>query len=160
MSKRIIATYVFLLLFFASAHQSFAQTPKKQPAKSDILKGAEIEAAGKKFQQHADDGKKYAGKKILRQRTAQTVGIPLVINKIPGKNYLIIIETYSNDPESINLKKDIKEYLSKLGYTNIKANVTAYFAEECKYKPCSVMILDNPQAFDIFIAPCYEAYAK
>lgn len=160
MSKQILANGFLLLLLVTSVGICIAQTPKKETKKTNILEGSEIDAAGKTFKQHGDEGKKYANRKILRQRSALSVGIPSVLNKIPGKNYLIIIETYSNDPESLNLKKDIKEYLQKQSYTNIKANITAYFTEECKYKPCSVMILDNPQAFDIFIAPCYEAYAK
>lgn len=95
---------------------------------------------------------------IVAQRTAITVGIPKVLNRIPSKSYEVLLEVYENDPESLNLRENIKQYLRENGYTNVKSNVHTFFGEDFKYRPCDVAILDDSISFVLFIPPCNKAY--
>ncbi len=95
---------------------------------------------------------------IVAQRTALSVGIPKILNRIPSKSYEVLIEVYEQDPESLNLRENIKHYLRDKGYTNVKSNVHTFFGEDFKYRPCDVAILDDSLAFILFVPPCEKAY--
>jgi hypothetical protein len=129
-------------LLFAIHCNAQTKQPKEQPAK-------QMRVGGKAF----EEGKtqKRTG---THQRHVTDVGMEQVIAKIPSKNAPIIIETYSKDIESITLRDEIKAYLKNKGYSNVKAITESFFEKGFKYKECSIGIFDNPQAFDIFIAPC------
>jgi hypothetical protein len=139
--------YSLLLLVFLST-PGFAQTAKK---KGGVQFPSQLHVGEKMFEEGSAQKRK-----STHQRHAADVGMAELISKIPGKSYPILIETYSKDEESITLRDEIKTYLKNKGYTNIKIVAQAYFEKGFKYKECSIGIFDNPQAFDIFIAPCYK----
>lgn len=95
---------------------------------------------------------------IINPRTAQSVGIPKILSRIPSKTSEIILETYSNDKESMNLKYDIRNYLSKQGFTNIKTNVQPFYGEDFTFRQCDVAIMNMAGAIVLFIPPCEKAY--
>lgn len=121
-----------------------------QPAKKNGAQlPSQMQVGGKMFEENKTQ--KHKG---THQRHVQDVGIDQVTARIPSKNTAIVIEVYSKDVESLNLQTEIKNYLKNKGYTNVKAITQSYFEKGFKYKECSIGIFDNPQAFDIFIAPC------
>lgn len=97
---------------------------------------------------------------IVKQRTAESENIGKILNRIPYKNYQIVLETYTQDKESLNLKNDIKRYLMQRGYTDIKTNVHPFYGKDFKYRQCNVAIMDEAGSFIFFIPPCARAYKR
>lgn len=95
---------------------------------------------------------KIKGKKY--QRKLADMNVQKIIAGIPRKDYPIVIETFSNDEESITLKKELTAYLKKQGYTNFRNFTQALFGSDFKYKECTMAVLYDPDIYDIFIAPC------
>jgi hypothetical protein len=105
-------------------------------------------------------GKSSEKRPIIAQRTAASTGIPKILSRIPSKTYEIMLEVYENDPESLKLRDDIRQFLRNKGYTNIKSNVQSYYGENFKFRECDLAILDDASTFVLFIPPCNKAYKQ
>lgn len=97
---------------------------------------------------------------IISQRTAYSVGIPKILNRIPRKDYPILLENYAKDKESLTLKSMIKDFLLEKGYTDVKTNVQPLYGDDFTFRQCDVAIMEMGGMFVIFIPPCEKSYQK
>ena len=141
--------YVITMLLTLAGYGGYAQV-----ADAEALK------AGDKMYYAAGADTAMLKGTISAQRSAEGVGIGKILNRIPDKRKEIVLETYTKDKESLNLKQDIKLYLTQRGYTNIKTNVHPFYGKDFKYRQCDVAIMDEAGSFIIFIPPCAKAYSK
>src|SRR5689334_7723550 len=104
---------VALIICLFCVHSSFGQFKEKR---ENVQMPAQVKAGDRLFEHSA-----VTGRKGTQQRHPQDAGIDKIIQRIPSKTHPIVIEVYRQDPESVTLQNEIKEYLIKKGYTDVKA---------------------------------------